>query len=110
MDGWMDGWMGELAAPARASSIPRFGKNPVVAGPLPAPPQEAVNREAEDKKAAAAAQPTAFDPAPKPPRHDEFPEITDTDRIYQKNEGRWDTRGGPGAGEGEAEGRWEAGA
>ncbi|GLC45709.1 hypothetical protein PLESTB_001314000 [Pleodorina starrii] len=52
---------------------------------------EAANREAEDKKRAAAAQPSPLDSGPqKPPRHEAFPDISDTDRIYQKNEGRWD--------------------
>ncbi|KXZ50719.1 hypothetical protein GPECTOR_15g403 [Gonium pectorale] len=51
---------------------------------------EKVNKEAEDKKKEATSKPSLDSPAQKPPRHEGFPEIKEGERIYQKNEGRWD--------------------
>ncbi|GIL63920.1 hypothetical protein Vafri_17924 [Volvox africanus] len=52
--------------------------------------QEAANQDAEEKKRAGAAKPSLDSGPPRPQRHEAFPEIADTDRIYQKNEGKWE--------------------
>lgn len=57
--------------------------------PTPHALQEAANRDAEEKKQAAAAQPSPLDSGPpRQPHRETFPEVTDSDRIYQKNEGK----------------------
>ncbi|PNH09206.1 Protein TILB [Tetrabaena socialis] len=54
--------------------------------------KEKANRDADEKKAAAAAKPgEGFGSGPaKPARHDAFPPVEDGERVYQKNEGRWE--------------------
>mmetsp|Transcript_29508 Transcript_29508/g.65337 ORF Transcript_29508/g.65337 Transcript_29508/m.65337 type:complete len:438 (+) Transcript_29508:154-1467(+) len=50
---------------------------------------EQANREAEERKAASSTTPSSEAPA-KPPRLDDFPEIKEGERVFQKNEGKWD--------------------
>eukprot|EP00877_Chromochloris_zofingiensis_P015031 jgi/Chrzof1/9782/Cz04g15170.t1 len=50
---------------------------------------EKANKEAEEKKAAAAKE-DPFAPPPEPLRHETFPEVKEGDRFMQRNEGKWD--------------------
>ncbi|KAG2454244.1 hypothetical protein HYH02_001278 [Chlamydomonas schloesseri] len=53
--------------------------------------QEKANREAEEKKKAASGNKPVVELGPsKPLRRDELPPLEDGERVYQKNEGRWD--------------------
>ncbi|PNW70942.1 hypothetical protein CHLRE_17g739850v5 [Chlamydomonas reinhardtii] len=53
--------------------------------------QEKANREADEKKKAASENKAVVEPTPgRPQRRDELPPLEDGERVYQKNEGRWE--------------------
>ena len=52
--------------------------------------QEACSEQEEKKRAGQNSSPSIFGPKPSMPRWEDFPEIKEGEKVYQKNEGEWE--------------------